>query len=109
MRITECLLFMGKNNFKLGYVKYLKHINLLVLVCLMFLTVLQSKLIHEYLVEQDVGGRSEIGLLISLTAIGAVVISIPSIVYRRSSSKVGSILLALWFTHFLVFLVSLYF
>ena len=89
--------------------KYLKQINLLVLVCLAFLLVLQSWLIYEYLVEKDVGWRSEIGLLISLTGIGAVAISTPSVVYRQSSSKIGNTLLILWLLHFLIFLVSLYF
>lgn len=88
--------------------KYLKCFNLFLLIGLAGLLILQCQFIYEYIAEKDIAWRSEIGLVISMIAVGAVAIAIPSIIYRQKDSKISNLLLAFGLLHCLIFLVFLY-
>ena len=70
--------------------------------------ILQCQYIYEYIVEKDIGWRTEIGLVVTIIALGAVTIAIPSIIYRQSNSKISNMLLVFGSLHLLIFLVFLY-
>jgi len=89
-------------------VKYLKFFDLTIIAFLGFLLFWQIQFLYRYIVlDNDVAMRAEISLtmlMFGIVAVVAIVIAIPSLIYRPKKSRIGTILIVMCSIHFLLLL-----